>query len=76
MRTFVGPKNTFEAAFLAGTVCNLVTNPLSVMRSRMLLTEDSSRTSSKYCSVTKTFAHIAKSEGFRGFYKVRLYSRF
>ena len=72
MKSLVGPKNTFEAAFLAGTVCNMVTNPLSVMRSRMLLTDGTAGSkSSKYSSVTKTFAHIAKSEGFRGFYKVR-----
>ena len=81
MKPLVGSKNTFEAAFLAGTVCNLVTNPLSVMRSRMLLTDGtaavcSSSKSSKYSSVTKTFAHIAKSEGFRGFYKVRHFRLF
>ena len=57
--------STVEAAFTAGVVCNLVTNPLSVMRSRMLLTD-----STKYSSVAKTFGHIVKSEGCRGFYKV------
>ena len=71
MKTLVGtekPNATVEAAFAAGVVCNLVTNPLSVMRSRMLLTDPASGT--KYSSVAKTFAHIAKSEGCGGFYKV------
>ena len=71
MKTLVGtekPNATVEAAFAAGVVCNLVTNPLSVMRSRMLLTDPTSGT--KYSSVAKTFAHIAKSEGCGGFYKV------
>jgi len=70
MKTLVGtekPNATVEAAFAAGVVCNLVTNPLSVMRSRMLLTDPTSGT--KYSSVAKTFAHIAKSEGCGGFYK-------
>ena len=74
IKTLVGTKNAFGAAFAAGVVCNLVTNPLSVMRSRMLLTDPSA--SSKYSSVAKTFEHIAKSEGLGGFYKVSLESIF
>ena len=73
IKTLVGTKNAFGAAFAAGVVCNLVTNPLSVMRSRMLLTDPSA---SKYSSVAKTFGHIAKSEGLGGFYKVSLESIF
>ena len=73
IKTLVGTKNAFGAAFAAGVVCNLVTNPLSVMRSRMLLTDPSA---SKYSSVAKTFEHIAKSEGLGGFYKVSLESIF
>jgi hypothetical protein len=56
----------FVAAFGAGTICNFVTNPLSVVRSRMLLTDKSKN----YASVGQTLVHIAKTEGIRGFYKV------
>lgn len=55
------------AALGAGTITNLITNPLSVIRARMLL---ASNTNGGYSSVLQTLIHIAKNEGIAGFYKV------
>lgn len=62
--------STTFAAFGAGVVSNLVTNPLSVVRARMVLSSKTDTVSGgKYGSVLQSIGHIAKTEGLRGFYK-------
>lgn len=61
--------STVEASFGAGVITNLITNPLSVVRARMLLTSKGSN-GGNYASLANSLAHIAKNEGIRGFYKV------
>ncbi len=58
----------FVAASAAGTITTLITNPLSVVRSRMILAGNSNR--GRYSSVSGSVLRIAKSEGLAGFYKV------
>ena len=60
---------TMLAAFGAGSICTLVTNPMSVIRSRMLLSDPEK--TRKYTSISSTLKHIIKCEGFGGFYKVQ-----
>ena len=57
------------AAFGAGSICTLLTNPLSVVRSRILLS-DKNHGKGKYSTIGQTIVHIAKTEGIAGFYKV------
>lgn len=64
-------QQTSTAAFGAGLVTNLITNPLSVVRSRMLLISDA-RSATNYSNVAKSLMFIAKNEGLGGFYKVML----
>ena len=57
------------AAFGAGSICTLLTNPLSVVRSRILLS-DKNHGKRNYSTIGRTIVHIAKTEGIAGFYKV------
>lgn len=72
LKKLVGSKHetngTIMAALGAGTITNLITNPLSVIRARMLLA--SNARSARYSSVLQSLLHIAKNEGIAGFYKV------
>ena len=61
---------TVLAALGAGSVCNLITNPLSVVRARMLLSDKTSTGKGSYDTLGQTLVHIAKTEGISGFYKV------
>lgn len=63
-----GTNGTVMAAFGAGSICNLMTNPLSVVRSRILLS-DKNHGKGNYATIGRTFVHIAKTEGISGFYK-------
>ena len=66
-----GASSTIYAAFGAGVFCNLVTNPLSVVRARMILSQEPSvGVKSQYSSVMKSLSHIINQEGIKGFYKV------
>ena len=56
------------AAFGAGVTGTIVTNPLSVVRSRILLS--SSNPATVYGSLMKSLLRIAQKEGLSGFYKV------
>jgi len=60
---------TVLAALGAGSVCNLITNPLSVVRARMLLSDKTSTGKGSYDTLGQTLVHIAKTEGISGFYK-------
>jgi len=65
-----GASSTIYAAFGAGVFCNLVTNPLSVVRARMILSQEPSvGVKSQYSSVMKSLSHIINQEGIKGFYK-------
>ena len=61
---------TVLAALGAGTICNMITNPLSVIRARMLLSDKTSCGKGSYDTLGRTLAHIARNEGISGFYKV------
>lgn len=62
--------NQFTCAFSAGAVTTVVTNPFSVVRSRIMCANKSSpQQAANYSSVMKAFMHIATNEGIRGFYK-------
>ena len=65
---------TVLAALGAGTICNMITNPLSVIRARILLSDKTSCGKGSYDNLGRTLAHIAKNEGISGFYKVFYYS--
>ena len=71
-KKMLGENNTTDetmmAAFGAGSFCTLVTNPMSVVRSRMLLTDQ--KEPKKYISIFSAMKHIIKFEGFGGLYKV------
>ena len=63
-------KGTVLAALGAGTICNMITNPLSVIRARILLSDKTSCGKGSYDTLGRTLAHIARNEGISGFYKV------
>ena len=65
---------TMMAAFGAGSFCTLVTNPMSVVRSRMLLTDQ--KEPKKYISIFSAMKHIIKFEGYGGLYKVFFFEFF
>jgi hypothetical protein len=58
---------TAVASVGAGVVTTLVANPLSVVRTRMVMVPNNDR---KYASIRQTFKHIYCTEGIRGMYKV------
>lgn len=62
-------KGTVLAALGAGTICNMITNPLSVIRARILLSDKTSCGKGSYDTLGRTLAHIARNEGISGFYK-------
>lgn len=68
----LGNQNSLDeiilAAFGAGSICTLITNPISVVRSRILLTDRDKR-NNKYLSISSTLKQIIKNEGFQGLYK-------
>lgn len=72
LKKAIGSKNgtngTVLAAFGAGSICTLLTNPLSVVRSRILLS-DKNHGKGNYSTIGRTIVHIAKTEGIAGFYK-------
>lgn len=77
LKKAIGSKNgingTVLAAFGAGSICTLLTNPLSVVRSRILLSEKN-HGKGNYSTIGRTIVHIAKTEGIAGFYKSPLES--
>ena len=72
-KKLLGNQNSLDeiilAAFGAGSICTLITNPISVVRSRILLTDRDKR-NNKYLSISSTLKQIIKNEGFQGLYKV------
>ena len=72
-KKMLGNQNSLDeiilAAFGAGSICTLITNPISVVRSRILLTDRDKR-NNKYLSISSTLKQIIKNEGFQGLYKV------
>ena len=72
-KKMLGNQNSLDemilAAFGAGSICTLITNPISVVRSRILLTDRDKR-NNKYLTISSTLKQIIKNEGFQGLYKV------
>ena len=58
-----------SAATGAGIVTTTVTNPMSVVRTRMVMADGKNKAYDKYSSIFGTVKHILKSEGLRGMYK-------
>lgn len=61
----IGHLEQLGAAFGAGVITTLVTNPMGVVRTRVIV----SQKEGQYKSMWAALSHIRKSEGFNGLYK-------